>query len=99
MTQPIKPIYRVGNHQPQNVYRGEQHIGVMFSPEDAALVVAALNGDSIPKGEPPFLIDGEGDRFRRIGGDTYVMGDNGVITYTRAEIDSYGERETIEVWE
>lgn len=36
--------YRVGNHQPQNVYRGEQYIGVMFTAEDAALVVAALNG-------------------------------------------------------
>jgi hypothetical protein len=36
--------YRVGNHQPQNVYRGEQYIGVMFTAEDAALVVEALNG-------------------------------------------------------
>ncbi len=35
--------YRVGNHQPQNVYRDDQYIGVMFTPEDAALVVAALN--------------------------------------------------------
>lgn len=35
--------YRVGNHQPQNVYRDEQYIGVMFSPEDAALVISALN--------------------------------------------------------
>ena len=37
------PEYRVGNHQRQNVYRGDAYIGVMFSPEDAALVVAALN--------------------------------------------------------
>lgn len=36
--------YRVGNHQPQNVYRGEEYIGVMFTAEDAALVVEALNG-------------------------------------------------------
>jgi hypothetical protein len=36
--------YRTGNHQPQNVYRDEQYIGVMFTPEDAALVVEALNG-------------------------------------------------------
>lgn len=36
--------YRVGNHQPQNVYRGEQYIGVMFTAEDAALAVEALNG-------------------------------------------------------
>lgn len=35
--------YRVGNHQPQNVYRGDQYIGVMFSPIDAAAVVNALN--------------------------------------------------------
>lgn len=36
--------YRVDPHQPQNVYRGEQYIGVMFTAEDAALVVEALNG-------------------------------------------------------
>jgi hypothetical protein len=36
--------YRVGNHQPQNVYRDDQYIGVMFTAEDAALVVEALNG-------------------------------------------------------
>lgn len=35
--------YRAGNRQPQNVYRGDQYIGVMFTPEDAALVVEALN--------------------------------------------------------
>lgn len=35
--------YRVGNHQPQNVYRGEQYIGVMFTAEDALWVVWALN--------------------------------------------------------
>ena len=37
--------YRVGNHQPQNVYRGDQYIGVMFTAEDAALVVSMLNRD------------------------------------------------------
>jgi hypothetical protein len=36
-------LYRVGHHQPRNVYRGDEYIGVMFSPEDAAKVVAALN--------------------------------------------------------
>jgi hypothetical protein len=36
--------YRVGHHQPQNVYRDDQYIGVMFTAEDAALVVEALNG-------------------------------------------------------
>jgi hypothetical protein len=36
--------YRIDNHQPQNVYQGDQYIGVMFTAEDAALVVEALNG-------------------------------------------------------
>jgi hypothetical protein len=36
--------YRVGNHQPQNVYRDDAYIGVMFTAEDAALAVEALNG-------------------------------------------------------
>lgn len=40
----MNDLYRVGRHQPQNVYRGEQYIGVMFAPEDAALVMSALNG-------------------------------------------------------
>lgn len=35
--------YRVGNHQPQNLYRDDQYIGVMFTAEDAALVVEALH--------------------------------------------------------
>lgn len=35
--------YRVGNHQPQNLYRDDTYIGVMFSPVDAAIVVAHLN--------------------------------------------------------
>lgn len=34
--------YRTGNHQPQNVYRDDRYIGVMFTAEDAALVVEAL---------------------------------------------------------
>jgi hypothetical protein len=40
----VSETYRVGRHQPQNVYCGEQYIGVMFSPEDAALTVSMLNG-------------------------------------------------------
>jgi hypothetical protein len=36
--------YRVGRHQPQNIYRDDAYIGVMFTAEDAALVVEALNG-------------------------------------------------------
>ena len=35
--------YRVGNHQPQNIYRDDQYIGVMFDPETAAEIVAAMN--------------------------------------------------------
>ena len=31
------------HHQPQNVYRDDQYIGVMFTAEDAAEVVAAMN--------------------------------------------------------
>lgn len=45
--------YRVGNHQPQNVYRDQQYIGVMFTAEDAALVVEALNG----RAEFPTFLD------------------------------------------
>lgn len=40
----MSETYRVGRHQAQNVYRGEQYIGVMFAPEDAALTVSMLNG-------------------------------------------------------
>jgi hypothetical protein len=35
--------YRLGNHQPQNLYRDDQYIGVMFDPETAAEVIAAMN--------------------------------------------------------
>lgn len=35
--------YRVGNHQPQNIYRNNTYIGVMFSADDAQIVVEALN--------------------------------------------------------
>lgn len=34
--------YRTGNHQPQNLYRDDQYIGVCFDPADTALVVEAL---------------------------------------------------------
>ncbi len=36
--------YRTGNHQPQNLYRGDQYIGVMFDPADAALIVDVMEG-------------------------------------------------------
>ena len=41
--QPDRLRYRVGNHQPQNIYDGDKYIGVMFSAPHAARVVAALN--------------------------------------------------------
>lgn len=34
--------YRVGNHQPRNLYRGNNYIGVCFDPADTALIVDAL---------------------------------------------------------
>jgi hypothetical protein len=36
--------YRIGNHQARNLYRGNEYIGVMFDPADAALIVDALEG-------------------------------------------------------
>lgn len=39
--------YRVGNHQPQNLYRDGAYIGVMFTAEDAALVVEAMNSHGL----------------------------------------------------
>lgn len=63
--------YRVGNHQARNVYRGDEYIGVMFSADDAALVVAILNKAYGVLGEPDFLIDGEGDRWNRVGPNRY----------------------------
>lgn len=38
-----QPRYRVGNHQPQNIYDRDRYIGVMFDAPNAARVVAALN--------------------------------------------------------
>lgn len=36
--------YRVGNHQPRNLYRGDQYIGVMFDEADTALIVDVMEG-------------------------------------------------------
>jgi hypothetical protein len=36
--------YRVGNHNPRNLYRDDEHFGVVFDPADGPLVVEALNG-------------------------------------------------------
>lgn len=46
--------YRVGNHQPQNLYRGDAYIGVMFSPVDSALFVALGNAADLA----PWTVDG-----------------------------------------
>jgi len=35
--------YRVGNHQPQNLYRDDRYIGVCFDPADTQLIVDVLN--------------------------------------------------------
>jgi hypothetical protein len=59
--------YRVGNHQPQNVYRDDRYIGVMFDPETAALVVEALNaaqGPALLRLNPPDLTPEQLDEFR-----------------------------------
>lgn len=34
--------YRVDNHQPRNLYRGDAYIGVCFDPADTALIVDAM---------------------------------------------------------
>jgi hypothetical protein len=42
-------LYRVGNHNPRNIYRSgadrdsDEHIGVMFAPEVGRLTMRALN--------------------------------------------------------
>lgn len=36
--------YRVGNHQPRNLYRGDQYIGICFDPADTQLIVDAMEG-------------------------------------------------------
>ena len=37
------PLWRVGNHQRQNLYHGDRYEGVMFRVETATLAAAALN--------------------------------------------------------
>jgi hypothetical protein len=43
MTDNDQPTYRVGRHNPRNLYRGDEHMGVVFDPADGPRVVAALN--------------------------------------------------------
>lgn len=51
------PPYRVGNHQPQNIYCGDTYIGVMFDPAHAARVVDVLNRTAAEVGVPDGLTD------------------------------------------
>lgn len=37
----------MGNHQPQNLYRGDEYIGVMFDPADTAMIVNALSNEKL----------------------------------------------------
>lgn len=86
--------YRVGRQQPQNLYRGEQYIGVMFSADDAALVVAALNEQG---GEPVALIDREGDRWNWAGRNYYRLNENRTPSPRSAIQEEFGP--VTEVWE
>ena len=38
-----QPTYRIGRHNPRNLYRRDEHMGVVFDPADGPRVVAALN--------------------------------------------------------
>jgi len=60
---------------PRNVYRDDEYIGVMFSPIDASLVVAALNG-APQRGESEILMDGGGGIWERMGPDAYSLRDD-----------------------
>lgn len=84
-------LYRVGNHQPQNVYRGDEYIGVMFSPEDAGLVVQALNA-YVPAAGPESFRDSLGDLWtRRKNGRYRLDAWNGPGWLTLQEIiDEFG---------
>lgn len=49
--------WRQGNHQPQNLYAGEDYVGVMFTPRNAERVVAAMNGRAVPEPPDPARVD------------------------------------------
>lgn len=84
--------YRVGNHQPRNLYRGNEYIGVMFDPADAAMIAETLNGRGaqVPAGDvyPELFRDGDGDWWKRQEGGGYRFGrdDHGGMLHTLAEI-------------
>jgi hypothetical protein len=87
----VSELYRVGRHQPQNIYRGDEYIGVMFNPADADLIVRALNGDE-PLGPPEFR-DEDGHRWDRWDDELYYLrGVTGGVGLTIPElIRRYGE--------
>jgi hypothetical protein len=89
--------YQIKDGQPHSVYRGDQFMGSMINPFEAALVVAALNRtDTDEKPEPVALIDCDGGRWDRFGSDVYRLREDGV-DWSRALIeDSYGP--VTEVW-
>lgn len=43
---PPESLWRLGNRNPNNVYRGEQHIGLLLDRGHAQAIVAAMNGQS-----------------------------------------------------
>lgn len=50
--------YRVGNHQQNNLYRGNTYIGAMISAEHAAAAMLALNAPGrVPVPAVPYLLD------------------------------------------
>jgi hypothetical protein len=65
------------------VYRGDAYIGVMFSVDDAALAVSALN--DAPHLGPDRIRDIDGDWFTRQVDGTYRM-DGGSASWRRSEI-------------
>lgn len=88
-------IYRVGNHQPQNLYRGDTYIGVMFDPADAALIVQVLNGEAgMAPTEDPFpqeFRDGTGIWWSRNDQGSGYLSPRGGGALTLAEIkEAYG---------
>jgi hypothetical protein len=74
--------YRVGNHQPQNVYRDDAYIGVMFAAYDAALVVHRLNAPIIDVDAHDTLINDLMTNIPESWGDD-VAPESIVVNYVR----------------
>jgi hypothetical protein len=72
-------LYRVGNHQPRNLYRGDEYIGVMFDPADTALIARVLNewagSAPIDRVYPPVFRDESGDDWYLRDDGTYRLRD------------------------